>query len=206
MNGHTSWNTLILLLLNVIGIYYWNIYIQKNKVNTNTATRTNCLELVLFVSDCYSFVFSICFNTRFRTQNRYDPASKSNETMFCLKQQFTYTINSNLSSSYFDILCRFVETADYLDRISLTLFRLCNCIFLFYSYFSKISKNKLNEKLDDDGLPRIRSGISLDNVNGVVEHNINKEKLSCEALKYSNQVNKFNALQWLTADMNKTIG
>jgi hypothetical protein len=40
----------------------------------------------------------------------------------------------------------------------------------------------------------------------VVEHNINSESLSCEAIKYTNQLNKFNALQWLTSDMNQTIG
>ena len=57
---------------------------------------------------------------------RFDPVANSNDTMYCLKQQFIYTINSNIGNSYFEILCRFVETADYLDRISLTLFKLCN--------------------------------------------------------------------------------
>jgi hypothetical protein len=55
---------------------------------------------------------------------------------------------------------------------------------------------------DDDELPRIRSGLYLDNVNGVVEHTINQENVTCESIKYTNHTS-FNALEWFTVDMRK---
>ena len=56
--------------------------------------------------------------------------------------------------------------------------------------------------IDDDGMPRIRSGLQLDNLNAVVEHNVNQENITCEAIKRSKQ-HSFQALEWFTHDSKK---
>lgn len=57
---------------------------------------------------------------------------------------------------------------------------------------------------DDDGIPRIRSGLYLDNLKSTVEHTVNLERVSCESIKSTSE-SLFNALQWFTA-ANKSIG
>ena len=70
-------------------------------VNTESAKKANCLEY------------------------DYNPLHSDDDPRFCLKQQFTFKIESSSANSYYEVLCRFVETADYLDRVSLTLYKLC---------------------------------------------------------------------------------
>jgi hypothetical protein len=77
-------------------------------VNTNSATKTNCLEFD---------------STKNKTENQ--------DSRFCLKQQFTYRLDLNSGSSYFEILCRFLETADRLNSVSLVLFKLSNYFVIY---------------------------------------------------------------------------
>jgi hypothetical protein len=81
-------------------------------VNTNSATKKNCLEFD---------------STKNQTENQ--------DSRFCLKQQFTYRLDLNSSSSYFEILCRFVETADRLNSVSLVLFKLSNLYYIIILYY-----------------------------------------------------------------------
>jgi hypothetical protein len=77
-------------------------------VNTNSATKTNCLEFD---------------STKNKTENQ--------DSRFCLKQQFTYRLDLNSGTSYFEILCRFLETADRLNSVSLVLFKLSNYFVIY---------------------------------------------------------------------------
>ncbi len=58
-------------------------------------------------------------------------------------------------------------------------------------------------------MPRIRSGLYLDNLGSTVQHTVNLEQVSCESIKSTikpiDPTKSFNALQWFTA-FNKSIG
>ena len=79
----------------------------------------------IYTGSLYAFVNDEPANKTVCLEYDYSPMHADDDPRFCLKQQFIFKFELSKTIDHFDVLCRFVDTADLTDRVSLTLYKLC---------------------------------------------------------------------------------